>query len=331
MTTAFFAKSPLWREMRARVEGARRVDVAVAYLGHGAADLLPLKKGHRLVIDMSLTAVRAGSTDPNEVERLIAAGVDAYSRQNLHAKMLIADGVLVCGSANISHHSRDILEEAGISTDEPAAVRAAHTFFESICTEPIRPEYLSICKKEYRPPQGFGGRPSGSDSETDSQPSPARHRKLWLVNLSEFELPKSEEKRFKLGLSAAQKLIKDPATTKVESFYWPSKPLMASQLVTGDWIIQAMTLKSKRIRVYPPGQFLSMDHYPRGETPDKERWVFHIEVPRSGQGMTWSRFRNIARQLPGLEKWTSPRTRAIKDNDVADKLLALWTSTGELA
>lgn len=56
------------------------------------------------------------------IEKLFKRGVIVYSRPCLHAKMLIAGQTLVVGSANISKHSRDTLDEAAILTKDPVAL-----------------------------------------------------------------------------------------------------------------------------------------------------------------------------------------------------------------
>jgi len=234
--TTFLPNAILWRALTEHAKAARHLDVAVAYFGRGGAKLLPLRKGHRLVIDMSVGTVRAGGTDPNEVERLMAAGVVAYSRRNLHAKMAIADKTLICSSANISRHSHDTLEEIGLLTTDPVAVREARELFESMCTEPIRPEYLAFCKQEYRPPQFPGTETGAATAEPISRP-PSPRPKLWLVNLSEYELPEAEQKRFAEGLSVAEKRVKNKAAYTVESFYWLWQRLLGGQrLIMADYV-----------------------------------------------------------------------------------------------
>ena len=152
MSTRFLNNSQLWHEIQHRTARARRCRVAVAYLGTGGAALLPLKQGDVLVVDLSIAAVRQGITNPSEVRTLQRAGVSVFTRGSLHAKFVIADRTLIASSANISHNSRDNLDEAGILTDDPTALRSAGQFFDALCSEPVGPEYLKKCLAEYRPP-----------------------------------------------------------------------------------------------------------------------------------------------------------------------------------
>ncbi len=111
-TTTFLTNKALWKLLPAKVKTARKVDAAVAYLGQGGADLLPLRRGHRLVVDMSRATVQAGTTDPREVEKLLLRGVRVFSRQRLHAKVVVADNSVFAGSANISKNSAKLDEAA---------------------------------------------------------------------------------------------------------------------------------------------------------------------------------------------------------------------------
>src|SRR5438046_2787512 len=134
--TPFLSNETLWRALPARIKAAHHVDAAIAYFGQGGAKLLPLRTGHRLVVDMSPATVRSGGTDPREVEKLIQRGIQAFTRRNLHAKIVVADKSVISGSANVSKHSQRVLDEAAILTTEPSAVRRAQEFIDRICTEP---------------------------------------------------------------------------------------------------------------------------------------------------------------------------------------------------
>jgi hypothetical protein len=62
--TRFLYNDQLWNSMQ-RCSHAKNVCAAVAFIGTGGADLLPLKGGDTLVVDLSLIAVKQGSTDPS--------------------------------------------------------------------------------------------------------------------------------------------------------------------------------------------------------------------------------------------------------------------------
>ena len=299
--TTFLSNETLWQTIAARIKAASHVDAAIAYFGQGGAKLLPLRIGDRLVVDMSPATVRAGGTDPREVEKLIQRGVRGVHPAKSHAKIIVADKSVISGSANVSRHSQQVLDEAAILTTEPSAVRRAREFIDRICTEPVRPEYLEECKRIYRPPRLNGQR----TSIKNRQPR-ATHAKLWLVNLVESSVPEPELERYEQGEAKAEKLVKDEGRSTTTSFHWPYKPKMASELELGDWIIQFMTYKDKRVLVYPPGQLLFIDPYVRDPESGKERWVFHLEVPRRRETMTWNEFRRATKSFFGPSPPSKP-------------------------
>jgi hypothetical protein len=325
-TVTFLTNEALWQTISDRIKAASRVDAAIAYLGQEGAKLLRLREGHRLVVDMSPATVKAGATDPREVEKLIKRGVAVFTRRNLHAKVVVADKALISGSANVSKHSQDVLDEAAILTTDESAVRQAREFVERLCTEPVRPEYLEECKLIYRPPR-FGGAKAGAKNSDQR----SAHAKLWIVNLTESTLPEDEMERFKVGEAAARDLVKDNERSRVDSFHWPYKPRMADKLEMGDWILQCMTWKDKRVTIQAPGQFLYVDHYLRNSASGKERWAFHLEVPRRGESLSWADFRTAAKSLLGSKGVETPRTRAVRDVATADELLRLWTPAGRVS
>jgi hypothetical protein len=322
----FLSNEALWQKLSVQVKAARHVDAAIAYFGQTGAKLLPLRNGDRLMVDMSVATVRAGGTDPFEVEKLMRRGVKAFTRRNLHAKLIVAGKWAIAGSANISRHSQQILDEAAILTNDPAAIRRAREFIDRLCTEPVRPEYLEKCKRLYKPPRFNGPRANGTHRQQR-----AKHAKLWIVNLSEYLIPEPERERYKQGEARAAKLVEDPARSKREDFHWPYKPALASELEFGDWVIQVMTRKDKSIVVYPPAQLLFIGHYVRDTDFGKERWAFHLEAPKRGETMTWRKFSRAAKSLLKLHKSASPRTRPVRDIEVADGLLGLWTPGGRVS
>jgi hypothetical protein len=273
---------------------------------------------------MSPATVRAGGTDPREVEKLIRRGVKAFTRRNLHAKIVVADNSVISGSANVSRHSQRVLDEAAILTTERSAIRRAREFIDRICTEPVRPEYLKECKRIYNPPRFGTQRARGKGRQQR-----AKHAKLWIVNLREYSVPESETERYEEGEAKAEKLVRDESRFTTDSFHWSHKPKMASELELGDWIIEVIRYKDKSIVVYPPGQLLFIDHYLRDPASSKERWVFHLAVPKRGETMTWKQFRAATKSLLG-SGLSSPRTRPIRDVHVADGLLTLWTASGHV-
>jgi len=91
-----------------------------------------------------------------------------------------------------------------------------------------------------------------------------------------------------------------------------------------------MTHTDATITVYPPGQIIFIDSYVRTKS-GKERYVFHLEVPKRGESMSWAKFRRAAKSVLKTAELAAPRTRLIRDVQVADGLLRLWTPGGRVS
>jgi phosphatidylserine/phosphatidylglycerophosphate/cardiolipin synthase-like enzyme len=220
--TTFLSNETYWQALSARVEDAGHVEAAIAYFGQDGAKRLPLRRGDRLLVDTSEATVPAGGTDPSEVEKLILRGVKAFTRRHLHAKIIVAGEWVIAGSANISKHSEEVLDEAAILTNVQSTVRRALEFIDRLCTEPIRREYLDKCKEIYKPPKFSGKRAKGVPSQ-----QPMKHAKLWKVKVDERDLPKSEQQSYEQGEAEAEKLLTDEVRTTTRYVHWGDKPKMA--------------------------------------------------------------------------------------------------------
>jgi hypothetical protein len=265
-SATFLSNEQLWQTLRAKVKSARHVAAAIAYVGQSGAKLLPLRRGDRLVVDMTW------------IRRILA------------------------------------FQEAAESPVD-----------DRLCTEPIRPKYIEVCKRLYRPPH-FAGKDAA-----EKRQARVNHAKLWIVALRDgFSLPESELSRFKRGEAKAKELLSDDSSSKTESFFWPFKPRMANELEPGDSIIQVVKYGDDTVLVKPPGRLLSIDNYIRNHQSGKERYVFHLELPRRGETLTWSEFQRAARAL--LKSATlSRRSRPVRNPDSADALLRLWTPAGRIS
>jgi phosphatidylserine/phosphatidylglycerophosphate/cardiolipin synthase-like enzyme len=228
MGSRFLFNVALWDELSSRIPKATTVRAAVAYLGTGASRLLPLRRGDKLVVDMSLRAVRSGTTDPREVQRFLRRGVQVFSRGSLHAKFFVIDRTVIAGSANISGHARNSLDEAAVMTDDGAAVRRALATFELLCTEPVRKNYLDKCIAEYRPPKFVPGeRPPGSRRKKSEG-------RVWLIGgLRYRDLPEREQDDADAALKRASKRLMDFERSKVECTHYPKKLAFFSRLRLG--------------------------------------------------------------------------------------------------
>src|SRR5262249_31314337 len=124
-----------------------------AYFGKGAADLLRLPSRSRLVVDASEAAVKNGQTHPADLQRMRRQKIAVYSVPILHAKVFAFDKAVFIGSANVSKHSANLLQEAIVRVSDAAVVGAARGFVKNLCLELLGPEELKRLQKLYRPPR----------------------------------------------------------------------------------------------------------------------------------------------------------------------------------
>lgn len=325
--TRFISNDDLWREIQTRVAAGKQVRAAVAYFGGHGATLLKLKRGDSVVVDMSIAAVRQGVTNPHEIRTLIGRGVKVFSRGSLHAKFLVIDKTLIASSANASINSKNSLDEAGIITTDPVAVRRATDFFEKLCTEPVGREYLTKCIAEYRPPKF-----KAAVERTKSHSKPSRRvveAKLWFIGgLVVLNLSDDARESIERLERRTEKRLKQPEQTEVGWIRFGGKPKFLRHIRIGDWIVKCTKDGSGRY-VGPPSQVLSLDEWVsrRGA----RYTMLMLETPSAGESISLSQFRKkIVSVQPELNH-PNPRTKAIHNNDRADRILRLWTAAGKAA
>jgi len=322
--TYFLSNDALWSELRERAKTSKSVKAAVAFLGSGGADLLPLKKGDTLIVNLGLQTVRQGATSPKEIQRLMRRGVMVFTRSNLHAKFFICGKSLLVGSANVSKNSQNVLDEAAALTTEAVAVRRATDFFDKLCTEPVRPDYLKLCLKAYRPPRFLRVKKT---SRTSGQKRIAE-AKLWFLGGLTYEcLSNDVEQRAEKIAEDIYKELKYPKKTFVDYIHFNYKQRSYENIRKGDWFV-ACTLdkKSKKRDVSCPQQALGHRNIPR--TGGKRTYLLLYEAPKNGQETSLSRFRKkIRHTVPRLDK-DNPPTMPIINHRVADFILGLWTPNG---
>ena len=323
--TSFVYNEVLWAEIKSRVAKAKRVRAAIAYLGKDGANLLPLKNGDCLVVDMSLGAVRQGMTCPQEIQQLMTRGVRVFSRGSLHAKFVMFDNTLIAGSANVSRNSNEILDEAGIVTTDVAAVRRARDFFEQLCSEPVGKHYLKKCIAEYRPPHFKPAieraRPRAKSSRRIKQ------AKLWFIGgLVVLNLSDDAERSIKRVERRVHKRSKQPERTEVSWIRYGRMPKFLNHIRVGDWVVDCMKDGNARY-VGPPAQVLGQEEWisPLG----KCYTMMMLEQPINGESMILSNFRKRVNSIEPSLNHQSPRTKPILDNACADAILRMWTASGK--
>jgi len=179
----------IWERITHLASSTGQAWVAVPYFGKGAAKMLPLSAGSILVTRFERSAIRAGQVCPDDVIELLKRGVMVFNQPSLHAKIYAFRKVVILGSSNASHTSRDRLVEACIETDDPKIQNDAVALVLSLARDEVNMESAKVMQKEYREPVGF---PLAAEKEKGKKRQSVRadelsDRPLWLVAMYELK------------------------------------------------------------------------------------------------------------------------------------------------
>ena len=286
--------------------------VAVASFAQGAATLLPLSQGSRLVVDASERAVASGQTCPRDLLVLLRRGVTIYTVPNLHAKLFVLPRAAYVGSANASRHSAGRLLEALLRTTDPAAVRSAREFVRSLCLHQLTPTTLRTLSRLYRPPRVPGGgtrrKPPAPGRATPDLPV------LRLVQLRPKAWSEAQQQLHDKGLPQARDRRKHTRGYRTESFIWSGKCAIAR----GELLLQLMAQPAGRKTVSPPGEVI---HTRSRRLPSGQTTAVYVECPDQPTRPLSA----LTRQLGSAAKKRLNRSGVIRDQLLAQKLLNLWT------
>jgi PLD-like domain len=260
----------VWQTLTAATKARVKPAVAVAYFGQGAAKLLPLPNGSRIVVDASEGAVKSGQTCPAELIKLLKRGVRIYSRKNLHAKIFVFGSKVFVGSANASLHSAHTLREAMLVTTDRNAIAAAREFIRELCIQEIGPETLSRLAKLYRPPRLPGGnrqRPKTKRVNSNDLP------RVRLEQLHLEEAPIESKDAEAAGRKIAVKRMRMPRRHELENFWCAGM----SPIARGDIVIQVTNEGGGKRMVSPPGTVVNVRKWRNA----KRKLAFvYVEVPQ---------------------------------------------------
>jgi len=245
--------------------------VAVAYFGQGAARLLPLRAGSRLVVDASEAAVKSGQTCPEELRKLIKLGVRVFSVPNLHAKTFVLGSTAFIGSANASRHSAGTLIEAMVATTDPDVVSDARRFVRDLCLDELGPEALLRLAKMYRPPRFSGAR--GQRPRVTKQRVRPELPRVLLAQLRSAAPPEGSEATQESGREVAVSRQEHPRKFRVDDFWW----LGDCPYLDGDTVVQVVDEGEGRVLVAPPGKVIHRRVWKEG--PRKVTFVY-LELPK---------------------------------------------------
>lgn len=251
------------------ISAARKgpADVAVAYVGQGAARLLPLRRGSRLVVDASEAAVRSGQTDPKELLKYLRRGVDVFSRPRLHAKVFAFGSVAFIGSTNVSHRSLEVLAEAAVELRGRQSVAQARRLVRDLATGPVGEEFLKKLARIYRPPRVLGGKRRKAGRGIEPREA-ADGQSLWLVQLVTGNWSEEEYEAERAGKAVARRRLR--RGFHLDSFSYTRR----ARWPIDDQVMMVTSYGPRDVRVAPPGRVLRVE-----KVSGKKSHIVVLELP----------------------------------------------------
>ena len=163
--TSTFLPGRVWQHLTEAARASQQpANVAVAYLGAGGSNLLPLPPGSALVVDAGEGAVSSGQTCPMDLEIFLQRGARVYSFLDLHAKVFVFDHCAFIGSTNVSYRSSTRLIEAIVRVQSRREVNLARGFVRGLCLHELDLTAIPRLQRIYRPPlfSSSGSNPASS-------------------------------------------------------------------------------------------------------------------------------------------------------------------------
>lgn len=162
-STKLIAGRGTWTVLGEVFADAERISAAIAFVGHNAAELLPLGDGDSIVVNgtgrpSKGDSITRGTVDPHQLQRWFDAGADIYLHPWLHAKLIAVElgddsHATVIGSANVSLHAQNDLEEATVVLSDADVFATTHSAIFQWIDEasPVTQDWLDDAKKRFRP------------------------------------------------------------------------------------------------------------------------------------------------------------------------------------
>lgn len=233
-SSATFLTEP---ELRQRIVDllrvGKRADMAVAFWGRTALEMLQPKRGSRVICDLL-----SGACDPDEIKRLMEHGVEVKWLNRLHAKMYLTKSELIVGSANASINGlgEEGIEgrgsiEAAVVTCEPAALKAARIWFEDQwkLANSVEPRHLKLAKAAFKKHRGSRPLRERASLLTLLRNEPERFRDrpvrlcVWNAEADDWALALNKEERARRSRDTIKGKSATEAAANNDYFYQDDK------------------------------------------------------------------------------------------------------------
>ena len=308
----FLERNRLWSRVRELVSLKELAQVAVAFCGEDAPDLVPLPRGSILVVDASVGTIKAGGTSPSALARYMKSGVQVFSSDHLHAKVFVFGRTLVLGSNNLSRNSTDLLTEAGVETNERSAVQSAIRFIDTLEKRRLGPEEVAALARLYRKPRHpfTGARPK------------RKSEGVWIVPLEDLDWDAEDDRQAEIERPKARSRLRSNAF-KLDEFQWPGGRF-AEMVARHQRVLQLFKLSRTRTVVIRDSVVVGVRAYRKGARATRQVVVF-LEVPRRGSSIT---LKDVSRRNTGFARFlrTVKGPRFDRSTGTRRAIQALWKS-----
>ncbi|MFT5028526.1 MAG: hypothetical protein ACI9VS_000951 [Candidatus Binatia bacterium] len=303
----------IWKRVGSLARKARRRKAAIAYV---TKDLIGFRRNDMLVVDASENAVKSGETDARLLRDLLKRGVQIFSCDSLHAKLLWFDQKALVGSGNLSRSSEQTLVEAGVLNDHPGTAASVESLIEQLIQQSPKLEARDIsrlCRIEVL----RRGRGRLSSSNQGKKPSVAElGNRVWLISVRELLRDPSESDQTQID-EAVEELRSsgNTAGSEVGWIRWSGGSRFVRECREGDLVIRIWrSNKAKQPgRVCPATPVLLKQRAGRGMR------FFVSESIASPKHLAWGQFKRLLRECGFAPKVGSHTAREL-DQDLADPL-----------
>lgn len=314
MASKFVHGDQVWKELRALANGGTVGHVAVAYLGTGAFDRLPLPADSVLVVDASVGAVRSGQTNPNELAKYVRNDVKVYSHRGLHAKVYAFPNTAFIGSPNVSRSSEETLLEAAIRTTDPKLVEAARRFVLDLRRGRLYPSDLKLLTNEYTPPKRCGGGSRRPGKTRDEE-------RLWVMSSeTKPDWTTAEKKALDRGLPQAERSLTSRRRFEVDVLPWYRDDKLLSNIGRGHKVVEIHDT-GRGSWVYSPAAVTNVERVVREGMSDGI--MVFLERAKDSEPMRWSSFsRKLkSRGIDYIRPWSGREITNEMHGDMIDAIL----------
>ncbi len=256
----------VWKRISALAKKSKG-DVAVAYFGQGAAKRLPLKRGSRLVVNMSLPTVKAGLTHPGELVALLRRGVEIHTVNNLHAKVYVFGGIALIGSPNVSNSSANKLLEAALETSRSEQVRECREFIHRQLGDEVTEERAKAMLAHWSPAKGPV---TGIKGKKQGDKVQASHNRTWVVHVHDADFDEVDTTAAKSGRPKARSRLQKKKDSLDE--FGSEGGVFTRDVGNGDIVVQVYR-RGREAWVYPPGYVLHVHRYKKKRSRSGIVWL----------------------------------------------------------